>query len=67
MKRLKILIRCWVTFCHEHHHLFHKLEQIGNVVILTSIVSGIHEIEIVASGWVAVVTVVLITIADDIA
>jgi hypothetical protein len=57
----------WKHFCHEHHRAFHRAEQIGNLIIMGSIVGGVHEIEIYASGYVAVVLVVMITIADDVA
>jgi hypothetical protein len=57
----------WKHFCHDHHAMIHKMEQVGNLVIMTGVVSGIHEIEVVAAGYVAVVLVVLVTIADDIA
>lgn len=71
----RALIRAWIKaryhgwqhFCHVHHRTIHRLEQFGNIVVMGGVVSGVHEVEIIASGYVAIVLVVMITIADDVA
>ena len=64
---LRELIAKWLALCKAHHTLFHRAEQIGNIFILASVSVGIHELEAAASGCVALILVIIVTIGDDVA
>ena len=52
----------WCTlcaWCGGHAKLFHKLEHLGNVVLLTSVAAGIREIEATAAGCMVIVVAVI--------
>lgn len=64
---LRELIAKWTTLCRAYHTLFHRAEQIGNILVLASVSVGIHELEAAASGCVALILVIIVTIGDDVA
>ena len=64
---LRELIAKLMALCKRHHALFHRAEQIGNILVLASVSVGIHELEAAASGCVALILVIIVTVGDDVA
>ena len=64
---LRELIAKLIALCKAHHMLFHRAEQLGNILVLASVSVGIHELEAAASGCVALILVIIVTVSDDVA
>lgn len=52
------------VFCGKYHRKIHKVEHIGNVILLTSVSIGIRELEAITAGCLVFV-VLLVTLAGD--